>query len=58
MLFAAIAGMTRVLSILLTATATALATYWFRSQRQLQRPVRVKRGDLIYRNAPLAGAGE
>jgi hypothetical protein len=58
MVFAPIAGMTRFTSILLTATATGLATWWFRSRKQVQRPVRVEQGDIIYRNAPLAGAGE
>ena len=42
---------------MLTAIAAGMATWWFRSQ-QLRRPVPVDRGDVIFRNAPLAGTGE
>jgi hypothetical protein len=52
-------GMTRILAILLTGVATGVATWWFRSQQQLQlRRIPVERGDVIFRNTPLAGTGE
>jgi hypothetical protein len=51
--------MTRILAILLTGVATGVATWWFRNQQQLQlRRIPVERGDVIFRNTPLAGTGE
>jgi hypothetical protein len=50
--------MTRMLSILLTGVAAGMATWWFRTQQMQQRPVPVERGDVIFRNTPLAGTGE
>ena len=50
--------MTRMLSILLTGVAAGIATWWFRSQQQVQRPIAVHRGEVIFRNTPLAGTGE
>jgi hypothetical protein len=46
------------LSILVTGIAAGVAVWWFRAQQQSLRPARVNRGDVIYRNAPLAGTGE
>jgi hypothetical protein len=46
------------LSILLTGVAAGMATWWFRSQQQVQRPVPVERGDVIFHNTPVAGTGE
>ena len=50
--------MTRTLAILLTGIAAGMATWWFRTQQQLRRPVPVDRGDVIFRNTPVAGTGD
>jgi hypothetical protein len=50
--------MTRILSILLTGIASGVAVWWYRTQQQSLRPVPVQRGTVIYRNTPMAGAGE
>jgi hypothetical protein len=56
--FAVSLVMTRILSILLTGVASGIAVWWFRNQQQSLRMVPVERGEVIYRNAPLAGTGE
>jgi hypothetical protein len=50
--------MTRILSILVTGIATGLAIRWYRNQQESLRMAPVERGEVIYRNAPLAGSGE
>jgi hypothetical protein len=46
------------LSILLTGVASGIAVWWFRNQQQALRMVPVQRGEVIYRNVPLAGSTE
>jgi hypothetical protein len=43
---------------MLTGLAAGLATWWYRSQQQMQRPIPVDRGEVIFRNAPLSSTGE
>ena len=50
--------MTRILSILLTGVASGMAVWWFRNQQLSMQPLPVERGEVIYRNTPLAGTGE
>ena len=51
-------GMTRILSILLTGVASGIMVWWYRNQQHSRRMVPVVRGEVIFRNTPLAGTGE
>jgi hypothetical protein len=47
--------MTRMTSIVLVGIASAFAMWWYRTQRQLQPSVTADRGEVIFRNTPIAG---
>jgi hypothetical protein len=47
--------MTRTIAILLMGAASAMAVWWYRTQQQAMQAVPSARGEVIYRNAPIAG---
>jgi hypothetical protein len=58
MRFAATKRMTKTLSIVLAAVASGAAVWYYRSQRYGAQLGTADRGEVIYRNTPLAETGE